>query len=177
MPKRKRIVGATQSEVNLTPMIDCTFQLILFFVLTAQMASQELAKVVLPEPVKSMAVAGEEGEINAMPNKITVNVVNKYGDDKEGRNSEISSKALRYQLGQAKIDPGDVEQLANVIKERTAELVKGGIKKKDILVEIRADMDIAFQDIEPVMRAAAEAGITKMSMTALTDPDHKVVVN
>lgn len=180
MAKKKRIDGSIQ-EVNMTPMIDCTFQLIIFFILTAQMASQELAKVSLPEPAKSMAVGPDPedtgGGATTISN-VTVNVVNKYGDQDKDRQPELAGKAQYYQIGPDKIDAGNIEALTTAIKARKNQILTDKnikkVKESDIIVEIRADKDIAFQDIEPVMRAAAEAKIAKMSMTALVDPDHKV---
>ncbi|HNX27429.1 MAG TPA: biopolymer transporter ExbD, partial [Phycisphaerae bacterium] len=98
---KKQITGSIQ-EVNLTPMIDCTFQLIIFFILTAQMASQELAKVSLPEPVKSMAIGADPDKPDQPTNlnNVTVNVVNKYGDSDDNRQMELAGKAECYQLGQ-----------------------------------------------------------------------------
>ncbi|HNX27072.1 MAG TPA: hypothetical protein PKK48_06655, partial [Phycisphaerae bacterium] len=79
---------------------------------------------------------------------------------------------------QNKIDAGNIEALTAAIKERKAQILSDknikNVKEGDIIVEIRADKDIVFQDIEPVMRAAAEAKINKMSMTALVDPEHRV---
>ncbi|HPS52413.1 MAG TPA: biopolymer transporter ExbD [Phycisphaerae bacterium] len=176
---KKQITGSIQ-EVNLTPMIDCTFQLIIFFILTAQMASQELAKVSLPEPVKSMAIGADPDKPDQPTNlnNVTVNVVNKYGDSDDNRQMELAGKAECYQLGQNKIDAGNIEALTAAIKERKAQILSDknikNVKEGDIIVEIRADKDIVFQDIEPVMRAAAEAKINKMSMTALVDPEHRV---
>ena len=39
-----------QVEFNMTPMIDVTFQLILFFILVGQVASDALARMLVPEP-------------------------------------------------------------------------------------------------------------------------------
>lgn len=183
MARKKRLIGESKQEVNMTPMIDCTFQLIIFFILTAKMASDDLAKLVLPQPVKSQALTGdkEEGgpgsEIMAHKGKILVNVVNQYEDKKveERDNPGLAARATYYKLsGNLSIDPGDVEQLVGALKERRQAILEDpekskGIKSGDIMIEIRADLDIEFQDIEPVMRAAAEAEISKMAMTALAD--------
>ena len=174
MARKKHVDGSLQ-EVNLTPMIDCTFQLVLFFILTAQMASQEKAKVTIAEPYMSMAIGAEtdsKGPKQPKVPNVTVNVVNKYGDKKDDRQMDIASKAEFYQIGMNKINAGDIEALTKAIKDRKAQIVSDkvyNVKPKDVMVEIRADKDIAFQDIEPVMRAAAEAELVNISLTAIVD--------
>ena len=82
MAKKTRS-GGGEIGINMTPMIDCTFQLILFFVLAAKISEAELEKMLVSEPHKSKAVppATKEGEedFRKMPNKLIVNVVNEYG--------------------------------------------------------------------------------------------------
>lgn len=171
MARKKHVDGSIQ-EVNLTPMIDCTFQLIIFFILTAQMASQEKAKVSIANPYMSMAVGADPEKATTKVPNVTVNVVNKYGDNESDRQMDIASKAEYYQIGMTKVNAGDIEALTTAIKERKAQIVGDKtfkVQPSDVMVEIRADKDIAFQDVEPVMRASAEAKITNISMTAIVD--------
>jgi len=182
MAKKKKQVGTGQIDVNMTPMIDCTFQLIIFFILTAQMASQEIAPVAVPEPFESMAINEVEGggKLNQMPNKVTVNIVGPYGEDLKNRNPVDSGDAIFYQIGDKKIDIGDTERLTTVMKLhldkfKQDEQAKG--KKpdnKNFFVEIRGDQDVDYASVAPVMQAAGEAGISKMNITALVDPKRKV---
>ena len=169
MAKRRKI-GGNPGEVNMTPMIDCTFQLIIFFILTAQMASEQ-AKVLVPEPKVSQALSEEEGSI--APGRVTVNVVSKIGDKEEGRDSITAARVECYQVGAEKILPEETARLVEILKERKAIATDQGIKDKDFYVEIRGDKDIAYGGIEPVLLAARDAKITKMSITAIVDPDGK----
>ncbi|MBT7171008.1 MAG: hypothetical protein HN909_04480, partial [Phycisphaerales bacterium] len=54
MAKKQRRIEPGATEPDLTPMIDCVFQLIIFFMLTAQMASDQ-AKLILPKPKNTIA--------------------------------------------------------------------------------------------------------------------------
>lgn len=162
MAKRRKVEGG-QVEVNMTPMIDCTFQLIIFFILTAQIASEELAKLKTHKPYNSQATAAEE--VQDMPNKVIVNVVNRYGDKDKDRDPYLASQPEYYQLGTSRVDVGDTETLATLMKQRKASAEAKGFK--EFFLEIRADKDIAYGAMEPVMRAAAEAKIKKMSITAI----------
>lgn len=161
---RKRIIGSGLGDINMTPMIDCTFQLIIFFILTAQMAGEQ-AKVLVPEPQASQAISAEEGTIT--PGRVTVNVVGRCGDQEEDRDSFLAMQAKHYQVGAEIISLDDTPRLVQILTERLLLAKKEGVKEKDFYVEIRGDKDVAFSEIEPVLRAAAAAKIRKMSITAL----------
>ncbi len=165
MAKRKRAVGGAV-DINMTPMIDCTFQLIIFFILTAQMVSEDLAKVAVPDPYHSIAMSEKDQKV--LPNRVIVNIVNRYGDDTKDRDPVLSARPEWYQIGMTKIGVDDTEKLTDILKDRYSQSEKQGFK--DFYVEVRGDRDIAFSGIEPVLRAAAEAKIAKMSITAFVDP-------
>ncbi len=175
MARKKRHVGADM-EINLTPMIDCTFQLIIFFILTAQMASQDIAKLVVHKPFDSMALSAEtkQGmEVNK-PNQVTVNVVNEYGDQKEGRDPGRSGQPICYKIGTKTIEIGDIETLVDVFKQLKGNAEQAGYKPGDFFLEIRADKDIEFGGVEPIMLAASESGISRMNITAIVDEKMKI---
>jgi biopolymer transport protein ExbD len=182
MAKKKNKVGAGQIDVNMTPMIDCTFQLIIFFILTAQMAAQEIAPVAVPEPFESMAINEVEGggKLNEMSNKVTVNIVGPYGDELKNRQPVDSGDAVFYQIGDKKIDIGDAPKLTTVMKLhldrfKQAEQKKGKTPdSKNFFVEIRGDQDVDYASVAPVMQAAGDAGISKMNITALVDAKRKI---
>ena len=167
---KRRTIGGSTGEVNMTPMIDCTFQLIIFFVLTAQMASEQ-AKVLAPKPEVSQAISEEEGTIT--PGRVTVNIVSKCGDKEENRSSVTATQAKFYQVGAEKIPLDKTSRLVEIFTERFVSAEQRGIKKDDFYLEIRGDRDIAFSGIEPVLQAAAAAKIKKMSITAIVDKSVK----
>lgn len=173
--KKKRDLGMAM-DINMTPMIDCTFQLIIFFILTAQMASQDIAKLVIHKPHDSMALSAEteQGMDVNKPNQVTVNVVNEYGDQKDDRDPGRSAQPVCYKVGSLAIDIGDTETLIDIFKQRKASAEQAGFKEGDFFLEIRADKDVEFAGVEPVMLAAAEAGISKMNITAIVDEKMKI---
>ena len=149
--------------VNMTPMIDVTFQLIIFFIITGQIASTALAKLELARPHQSQAIKEEETRI---PNKVIVNVLSRGGTDKDADPFD-ARHASCYQVGNLKIpaDHQSIEALAGVLSKRKAEAIEVG--EKEFLVEIRADRRVQFMDVEPVLRAAVQAEVPKMNITAL----------
>ena len=156
---------AAPLQLPLTPMIDCTFQLILFFLLAAQMAGQELPKLALhvPEGPSPTALSVEAER----PNHVTVNVLTSYNGSQADRDPNLAGIASRYQVGVDVVEAGRSDamtQLAALLRSRRSQADSQGVS--DFWVEIRADKDIRYADVEPVMQAAADAGIARMSLTA-----------
>jgi len=154
-------------EFNMTPMIDCTFLLIIFFILSATVLTDALAELELHRPYKSLA--NKNRELNELPNRTIVNVVSE-AKGKHDVDSRESSLAKEYMIKGDIIRIGDREELVRVIRQ-------GAIKAQDAefddyYVEIRADHRVNFGAVQEVLKAAAAAGIrginTKMNITALT---------
>ncbi len=143
---------------NMTPMIDCTFQLIIFFILAGQAASLSLARLDLHRPEQSQAIPSEEIET---PKKVIVNVLAHDGD--KDPNPALLGKASRYEIDGMAIQVSDTRQLVKILTTRRK---AAGAEK--FHVEIRADHRVSFGDVRPVMRAAADAKVVNISITALT---------
>ena len=168
MAKKHRPGTGDVADVNMTPMIDCTFQLIIFFILTAQMAT-ETAKVLVAKPLDPMALCKIDPDKPPFPNKITVNVVNKYGDKEDGREPSISARPECYIINNQRIETYQTDILVQRLQDAWAAAQAKGLKSDEFFVEIRADKDIAYAGIEPVLMAAAEAKLHRMTITAEAD--------
>jgi len=146
---------------NMTPMIDCTFQLIIFFILASQMVSQSLAKVDLHRPVESKAISSSEAEKTP---KVIVNVVSVENPQKLSRGA-LAGEAKEYIVAGKKIEVGDDEHLLEVLRAHKAASVERG--EKEFFVEIRGDKKVRYEVIWPIIQAAGMAGIKHMNITAL----------
>lgn len=144
--------------VNMTPMIDCVFQLLIFFMLTTQMASADFVNMTVPKPDLSQAKKPQEG------NKVVVNV-EPFSKEEIAADSARKGMAKQYGLGSLKIKRGDVEKLVRELNKarRTSE------SPKDFVVELRADKSIRYDQIEPVLRAMQQAELGKMFITAMRE--------
>ncbi len=158
----KRGGPAGDVSINLTPMIDCTFQLLIFFVLTTQIASQSLPDLQLHKPAESQAIPNEQLKAGR---RVIVNVLS-GGVEQDQDSSTFGERASHYEILGAPIEVGDVEQLAKYMKYN-----KDASDSDKFSVEIRADARVYYSDVAPVMVAAARAGITNVSFTALTAAD------
>lgn len=140
---------------NMTPMIDCTFQLIIFFILTSHVATESLAKLQLAQPHASQAVAAE----GASPRRVVVDVVS--AEDSPSPSTDAKGRAEMYRIDDRPIAPGDKTALMGIFQSRKTAAGKG-----ELFLEIRADQRVNFGHIEPILVAAAEAGISGMNITA-----------
>ena len=147
-------------DFNMTPMIDVTFQLIIFFILAGQMASQDLAQVLLHQPYKSQAIPQAEVPVG----QVVINIVSAAQDEKDPTNVSplMAATAKEYRIGKDRIAAGDIDTLVTTLKER----VRGRDISK-VIVEIRSDRRVCFAAVRPTMVAAAEAGFYKMNITAI----------
>ncbi len=160
----KRIADGSL-HLPLTPLIDCTFLLIIFFLLTAQLAGRELPELALAsprEPSPSILPAEDKQR-----NYVTVNVITRYDGAVRNRDPGLSGMASRYQVGVDVVEAGRPDAMAvltELLGSRKSQADSRGVT--DFRVEIRADRDVRYGDVEPVMRAASDAGIEMMSLTA-----------
>jgi len=156
--------GRARVAFNMTPMIDCTFQLIIFFILTTQLASQEYVRIELPKPDRNVA---KEYELN----KVVVNVV-PHTDAEIDEDETLRGLAREYRISVDRFDKKDIDGLiARLIQfRRQAESSEAGEGKAGsgaFTVELRADRGIYFQEIEPVLQALQEARLGRMYITAV----------
>lgn len=127
--------GAAELEANLTPMIDVTFLLIVFFVLVSQIVEVESVAMALPEPVDPMtAPMGEE-------QRAVINVVPGPGGG-----------AVGYRLGGRAFGTG-ADGLA-ALSSRLTELFAANPK---LAVNLRADRSTEYRHVQPVLESISSA--------------------
>jgi biopolymer transport protein ExbD len=115
--------------MNMTPLIDVVFLLIIFFLVSSHLARQE-TQLELDLP---MAASGEEATVESGA-RVSVNVLN-----------------------DGSILLGTAETRADEIAERlTFERHRSG---DDLEIRIRSDRAVPYGVIEPILLACAEAGI------------------
>jgi biopolymer transport protein ExbD len=123
-------------RINMDPMIDCVFQLILFFLVTTSFIrlEQDLS-INLPIQSREMKVK------NPPPRPIVVNV--RY----------VGPNQVLYHV--------DNEPLA--LPALTVNLSRALVRNKDQAVVIRGDRRVRWDHVAAVMGCCAQAGISKVS--------------
>ena len=155
-------------EFNMTPMIDCTFQLIIFFILASSVLSPTLAELELHRP--TMSVAKEEKDDKIVRDRVVVNVISAAGQNAEAP-LVTQVKALEYKIMGKSIDIGDVATLVKTFEEHKKQAEKDKLDLEKFRVEIRSDKRVSYRAIKPVMQAAGKAGVKLLDLTALVDPN------
>ena len=127
-------------EFNMTPMIDVTFLLIIFFITSSHLQQQE-AQVELDLP---SADSGNEPIQSDAP-RVTINVLT------DGR----------VMLGS---DTAAGEELTGRIRFERERQQRAG---QALEVHIRADRSVDYQIVEPVLLACAEAGVWRVTFAVV----------
>jgi biopolymer transport protein ExbD len=128
-----RATGSGAISINFTPMIDIVFNLLIFFVLTAQFASLEVEDVVLPP-----SLTAEPKDYTSYRN-VVVNIVRP-----ESPSIVVMSRTFNY-----------MELTEHLRMLRQAALADG----QQMNVILRADRKIPYEDVARVMLAAGGAEI------------------
>lgn len=126
---------------NMTPMIDVVFLLIIFFLVSSNMAREE-TQMELDLPNASTSQRREDEEVGRL---IVVNV------PAEGR----------VLVGSREIHPAELTTLLEYERSRDAEPLK---------VRIRTNADVPYRAIEPLLTASAKAGVWDVSFAVVRDP-------
>lgn len=145
--------------MNMTPMIDVVFQLIIFFVVTLKM-SKEINKEILLED-------GKNGEIitaDSMPvQTLTIEVDRRNTIAKWFRKKGQDEFKCRVSINNAVLNK---KQLGSIISQRYK-------KFGSFPVLIRADRDAVHEDVKQVMDICTARGVWKVGFVAIQDQKDK----
>jgi len=129
-------------RINLTPLIDVVFLLLIFFVLIAQFSSRQLAQVQLPAPQPSAA------KYLYSPDVVTITAI----CDQRG-------KLQAYQIESQMIGAEQTGVLTQTLLDRHK-------ANPQVEVNLRADRRADGRVIEALMAACARAGISHVNLVA-----------
>lgn len=126
---------AWQGKLNLTPLVDITFQLIVFFMVVSQVVTAEREPMQLPSPADSQAKQKTQAD------RIVINL---FADE-------------AGQLGKIKVNAQPISDLPALVDMM---LRLGPVARaKGTSVILRADKTIRYDQIEPVLKALSNASV------------------
>jgi len=162
----------------MTPMIDVSFLLIVFFMLVNRIMSEEAVEMILPRPEEPQVVSvGEEPRV----------VINPMAFVPPGmERGAVHPLAPPGRLSGVKVGLRTIVLAAGWEMELTRELERarerfegdGGHDRHDrhdghdghdgapLEVLLRADAALSYEHVEPVLRAVAAAGLTRVNLVA-----------
>ena len=132
-------------QLDMTPMIDVVFELIIFFVVTLVEAQKKDESIELEDGKHGIVLVPEE----LPPTHMQIDI---------GLHQKGPKK------GKPRISMGDIEITPAEIKNRVAQRLK---KYKDFPVMVRADFAVPHKAVAQVMNACTEAGVWKISFMAV----------
>jgi biopolymer transport protein ExbD len=125
-------------KMNMTPMIDVVFLLIIFFMLVSEFQKMEIESVTLPYAIEAIEDSDPE------KHRMVVNVT-KEGEIRVMRRS---------------VDP---EQLLRIIESKAAQSPKDEMNLPTLHVKIRADADCEYKHVLKVMEKCMRAYVWRLS--------------
>jgi len=129
-------------RMNMTPMIDVVFQLLIFFMLVTEMTQQDKVELTLPRADQATT---DEGE----PGRHTINV------DEDGT-IRVGATAVT------------LDQLDKILYVEALERTREGSKFSDKPILIRADRNAEFLTIQKIMGKCVKHKIWKLSFGAMS---------
>ena len=132
-------------QLDMTPMIDVVFELIIFFVVTLVEAQKKDETIELADGKHGIVLVPEE----LPPTHMQIDIGLHQNGPKKGK--------PRISMGDVEISPADISKR-----------VKDRLKKyKDFPVMVRADFAVPHKAVAQVMNACTEAGVWKISFMAV----------
>lgn len=154
MPSAVHQRGPVSAEMNITPLIDVVFQLIIFFMLVNNIVSSENLEMVVPslEDARTRAMSED--------NRVVVNMAPLQGRTGTGNPLLIDGAAGAVQVSLKKFY--DMDDLSGV----TAMLQEARAKNPDVEVLLRADSALYYEQVQPLMAAITAAGVGTVNLVA-----------
>jgi biopolymer transport protein ExbD len=139
--RKQRRKPPAELRMNMTPMIDIVFQLIIFFMIVSEFQNMELEQITLP-----FALEAKE-EAKDLPNRIIINVTDK---------GDILMMRRQY----------TIEELKALLIERARTSPKDADGLPTIAVKLRADAECEYKYVQQVIVQCMRAYIWKLSFGA-----------
>jgi biopolymer transport protein ExbD len=144
--------GEENCAMNMTPMIDCVFNLLIFFMLITDLNQKDLVDLTLPVAHKAEDDKGQEEDDRVILN------VDKYGQviwkqkivNLDELGTILASAKDRYELKMRQKGGTGLEDIG------------GGAKASKLYVLLRADKDTPWQHVQWLMTVMAEQKLYKL---------------
>jgi biopolymer transport protein ExbD len=132
-------------RLNLVPMIDIVFQLIVFFMVASHLVTTQRDTIAIPQPKNSQAREKD------LPNRLVISI-----------SSSDQGKIIGIRANSDLVP--DVSALVDLLLR-----FKPASDSRQISVVLRADKNLKFSEIETVLRGISNSGITSLHIAAERD--------
>lgn len=149
MAKIRKKLDVSDGAMDLTPMIDCVFLLIIFFMVCVDLKQVDLIKLVLPDA---------DSAINEEDAKFIINI---------SRTGEFFAGGQSRTIDGLKVFLLEKYKRLDAQREIEPDTDKDKRRFAAVMVKIRADEYTEFRDIQAVLAACIEAKFYKTSFAAI----------
>ncbi len=156
--------GPTSPQMNLTPLIDVVFQLIIFFMLVNNIITQEAIPLIPP-------VLENDPDLEVIPEeRLVINLVLEGREGDRPRGPDYLN--VRGRVGEVHI--GAVHRFHHRETDRITAVLnhereRHEQRQEELRVLVRADSGTVFQDVFPVLQAIAAAQIRDVNLVAYAE--------
>ncbi|NLF29855.1 MAG: hypothetical protein GX591_03080 [Planctomycetes bacterium] len=156
----------TAGGINLTGLIDVTFQLIIFFVLAGTFAAAERMDLTPPTLEGTEHLADLK-----LPAPLVVQVA-PYPPERIAEADILRGAASIWRVGAAELPPGDTAGLLAALRRAREAFAARAGDGAALEVEVRADRSILYSQVEPVLACVAQAGFERVHYVAMGSEVH-----
>lgn len=158
--------GPVAPEMNITPLIDVVFLLIIFFMIVSKIVSDERTPMIVPQ------LQDPQAQKLDAPNRVIVNVARASPDIDKRKDQMQGPDKYDHLTG-----PGNAEYVKvgaykrlpltpKAMKELTKILQADKKEKGNVEVLLRADSALYYSQVAPVMNAITQAKISTVNVVA-----------
>ncbi len=154
--------GPVRPQFNMTPLIDVTFLLIIFFMVISNFISEESVQMIVPELDQSKV-----RELEQM-SRIVVNIAPRpYArNDRSVNHLSWTGEPDYVKVGSRLFSMNELDAVTAMLVEAVAAAPKDEAGGSQLEVLLRADSALYFDSVQPVMAAISRAGISKVHLVA-----------
>jgi biopolymer transport protein ExbD len=148
----------TSWELNLAPMVDVMMCLIIFFLLATELVDRAHRPMDLP-----FAVAAQMVDRSEFGSRVVINI--RDSDDEANRAEYVVVGWDGRKITEQALPPEEIEPFLLAKAQQSA------ARKENMRCVIRADKQVAYRDVEVVLRGCGLAQIGKIVFSANAGPD------
>ena len=154
--------GSVAPKMNITPLIDVVFLLIIFFMLVSKIVSDQTVEMIVPEL--------DDPEVRELADETPTIIVNIAPQEYERQNREGDPLQFAGEPRMVKVGSypdfalNDLAGITNALKTEVA-------KNEKVEVLLRADGALYYQSVQPLMGAITSAGVETVNLVAYLPED------
>lgn len=171
MSRKRKVESPTEVELPVTPMLDMTFQLLAFFILTFKTAAVEEGQMEFSLPASGEARAKVEQDVNpdkvsdtelSLPSQVTVVLKADHSGVNEGA---INAIIVQTGQGETSIPDAKLENLAKYLKSKRD---SQDLTNKDD-IQIQAESKLKYAYVIQAMDTCIKAGFQRVGFAPPPD--------